>query len=85
MAENCPISSLNISFCYKVPAQQVEIIVSMLKAKGTLQSFEAMGISLSPIGLELLTSTQSLTKLSLCGVTQVTDETVDMVCVIQEV
>ena len=81
MAENCPISSLNISFCYKVPAQQVEIIVSMLKAKGTLQSFEAMGTLLSPIGLELLTSTQSLTKLSLCGVTQVTDETVDMVCI----
>ena len=82
MAENCPISSLNISFCYKVPAQRVEIIVSMLKAKGTLQSFEAMGTLLSPIGLELLTSTQSLTKLSLCGVTQVTDETVDMVCII---
>jgi hypothetical protein len=78
MAENCPISSLNISFCYKVPAREVEIIVSMLKAKGTLQSFEAMGIQLSPIGLELLTSTHSLTKLSLCGVTQVTDETVDM-------
>ena len=82
MAENCPISSLNISFCYKVPAREVEIIVSMLKAKGTLQSFEAMGIQLSPIGLELLTSTHSLTKLSLCGVTQVTDETVDMVCVV---
>ena len=56
--------------------------MSMLKAKGTLQSFEAMGIQLSPIGLELLTSTHSLTKLSLCGVTQVTDETVDMVCAV---
>ena len=79
MAENCPISSLNISFCYKVSAQEVEIIVSMLRAKGTLQNFEAMGVTLSPIGVELLTSTLSLTKLSLCGVALMTDETVDLV------
>ena len=79
MAESCPISSLNISFCYKVPSQQVEVIVSILRAKGTLQSFEAMGISLSPIGLELLASTATLTKLSLCGVTLMNDERVEMV------
>lgn len=79
MAENCPISSLNISFCYKVMAQQVEIIVSMLRAKGTLQSFEAIGVTLSPVGVELLTSTLSLTKLSLCGIALITDETVDLV------
>ena len=79
MAENCPISSLNISFCYKVPAQQVEIILSMLRAKGSLQNFEAMGITLSPIGFELLTSTQSLTKLSLCGVALINDKMVDLV------
>lgn len=79
MAENCPISSLNISFCYKIPPQEVEVIVSMLRAKGTLQSFEAMGHLLSPIGLELLVSTHSLNKLSLCGVNLVTDDTVDLV------
>lgn len=51
----------------------------MLRAKGTLQSFEAMGHLLSPIGLELLVSTHSLNKLSLCGVNLVTDDTVDLV------
>lgn len=79
MAECCPISSLNISFCYKVPSQQVEVMVSILRAKGTLQIFEAMGITLSPIGLELLASTATLTKLSLCGVTLMNDERVEMV------
>lgn len=79
MAENCPISSLNISFCYKVMAQQLEIIVSMLRAKGTLQSFEAIGVTLSPIGVELLTSTLSLTKLSLCGIALINDDIVDLV------
>ena len=79
MAENCPISSLNMSFCYKIPPQEVEVIVSMLRAKGTLQSFEAMGHLLSPIGLELLVSTHSLNKLSLCGVNLVTDDTIDLV------
>ena len=83
MAESCPISSLNISFCYKVPAGEVEVIVSILRAKGTLQNFEAMGIVVSPVGLELLSSTQSLTKLSLCGVALVSDEIVDLVYFIQ--
>ena len=79
MAESCPISSLNMSFCYNVSAENVEIIASMLRAKGTLQSFEAMGRVLSPIGLELLVSTHTLTKLCLCGVAVVTDETVELV------
>ena len=79
MAENCPIASLNISFCYKVPAHEVEVMVSMLRAKGTLQSFEAMGHVLSPIGLELLASSLALSKLSLCGVALVNDDSVDLV------
>lgn len=78
MAENCPISSLNMSFCYKVQAHEVEIMVSILRAKGTLENFEAMGQTLSPIGLELLASTHTLTNISLCGVAMVTD---DLVCV----
>ena len=79
MAENCPISSLNISFCYKVPAHAVEVIVSSLRAKGTLQSFEAMGRVLSPIGLELLASTPALSRLSLCGVALINDDNIDLV------
>ena len=79
MAENCPIASLNISFCYKVLAHEVEVMVSMLRAKGTLQSFEAMGHVLSPIGLELLASSLALSKLSLCGVALINDDSVDLV------
>ena len=79
MAEHCPISSLNVSFCYKVPAQQIEIVISTLRAKGTLQSFKAMGTTLSSIGLELLSQTSSLTKLSLCGVALINDEAIEMV------
>ena len=53
--------------------------MSMLRAKGTLQSFEAMGHVLSPIGLELLASSLALSKLSLCGVALVNDDSVDLV------
>ena len=79
MAENCPISSLNMSFCYKVPLQEVEILLSMLRAKGNLQNFEGMRIPISPIALELLISSHSLTKISMCGVQLITDATIELV------
>ena len=79
MAERCTLSSLGISFCYKVAPQQLEVLVSLLRARGILTNFEAMGIGISPLALEMLASTSCLTNLSLCGVPSVTDDAVEMV------
>lgn len=79
MAEQCNLSSLSISFCYKVTSQQIEILVSLLRARGSLHTFEAMGVTVSPLALEMLASTSCLTHLSLCGVQVVNDEMVEMV------
>lgn len=79
MAEQCSLSSLSISFCYKVTPQHIEILVSLLRAKGMLHTFEAMGVVISPLALEMLSSTSCLTHLSLCGVQGVDDNMVEMV------
>jgi len=83
MAERCNLSSLSISFCYKVTSSQIEILVSLLRARGNLHTFEAMGVTVSPLALEMLASTYCLTHLSLCGVQVVNDEMVEMVRVIE--
>lgn len=83
MAEQCNLSSLSISFCYKVTSSQIEILVSLLRARGSLHTFEAMGVTVSPLALEMLASTNCLTHLSLCGVQVVNDEMVEMVRVIE--
>lgn len=82
MAESCDLSNLCISFCYKVDPQHVDVLVSLLRAKGTLHTFDAMGISVPPLALEMLASTKSLTTLILCGIPEVIDEQVEMVCCI---
>ncbi len=79
MAERCNLSSLCISFCYKVSRSSMEVVISLLRASGNIVKFEAMGISLSPIGLEMLSSTSCLTHLCLCGVPAITDESLEMV------
>ena len=73
------MSWLNISFCYKVSPQNIEIMISLLRAKGTLQTFEAMGIDVSPLAMEMVQSTRCLTRLSLCGVPALTDDKVELV------
>ena len=83
MAERCDLSWLNISFCYKVTPQNIEILISLLRAKATLQTFEAMGIDVSPLALEMVQSTRCLTRLSLCGVPAMTDERVETVRVVK--
>ena len=82
MAERCDITELCISFCYKVSPQNVDIIVSLLRARGKLTKFEAMGIGMSPLTMEMIASASCLTSLSLCGVTALTDDTVEMVRVV---
>lgn len=85
MAENCSLCSLCISFCYKVDPQHVDILVSLLRAKGTLHTFDAMGIGVAQIGLEMLASTKSLTTLILCGIPGVDDDQVELVCFLSNV
>lgn len=80
MAERCRLSSLCLSFCYKVTPQACEVIVSLLRARGGLAKLEVMGLNISPLALEMLASTLSLTTLDLCGVPAVNDDTIDMVC-----
>lgn len=79
MAEQCHLSSLCLSFCYKLSAQQGEVLISILRARGCLQQLELMAHPASPLGLEMLSSTSSLTHLSLCGVQAITDQDVEMV------
>lgn len=79
MAERCDLSTLCMSFCYKVSPQSVEIIISLLRAKGSLKTFEAMGIGVSPLAMEMIASTSCLTTLALCGVTALTDDMVELV------
>lgn len=79
MAEQCSLTSLGMSFCYKVLPQQMEILISLLRAKGSVHTFEAMGISISPLGMEMLASASNLTHVSLCGVPGLTDEMVELV------
>ena len=79
MAEKCDLTKLCISFCYKVSPQNVDIIVSLLRARGKMATFEAMGISMSPLVMEMISSASCLTSLSLCGVTALTEDAVEMV------
>lgn len=74
------MSSLCISFCYKLAPQACEVMVSLLRAKGSLTKLDAMGVGATPLVLEMLASTSSLTTLDLCGVSAVNDNMVEMVC-----
>ena len=79
IAECCNLSWLNISFCYKVTSQNIEIVISLLRAKGTLHTFEAMGIDVTPLAMEMVQSTRCLTRLSLCGVPALNDQRLEQV------
>ncbi len=78
MAERCDLTELWISFCYKVSQPNIDIIVSLLRAKRRMVTFEGMGIGMSTLSMEMIAAS-CLTSLSLCGVTALTDSTVDMV------
>ena len=79
MAEQCKLSSLCLSFCYKVTPQACEVIISLLRASGCLVRLKAMGLHISPLAMEMLASTSSLVSLDLCGVPAMTDDMVEMV------
>lgn len=79
LAENCDLSSVDLGFCYKISSQSLEVVVSILRAKGCLISLDVMGIDCSVLGLELIASTTCLTSLALCGVKSLTDEHVEMI------
>ena len=80
MVEMCNITSLSISFCYKVCVQKLEVVFSTLRAKGSIHCLEMLGITVSPLTVEVLSFfPPSLTHLSLCGVQTLTDSMVDMV------
>ena len=68
-----------MSFCYKVSPQACEVIISLLRAKGTFSKFQAMGLNITPLAMEMLASTSSLTSLDLCGVSALNDQMVEMV------
>lgn len=74
LAETCCIEHLKVSFCYKVPAPSLDILITTLKAKGCLKSLELMGDTLGDFGPEFLVSCRSLTHLFLSGVKEITDE-----------
>lgn len=82
IAEQCNLSWLNISFCYKVSPQNIEIMISLLRAKGTLHTFEAMGIDVTVLAMEMVQSTRCLTRLSLCGIPALTDQRLEQVKVV---
>ncbi len=73
------MSSLCLSFCYKVTPQACEVIISLLRARGSLTKLEVMGLSITPLAMEMLASTTSLTALDLCGVPAVNDDMIEMV------
>ena len=79
MAERCNLSSLCLSFCYKVTPQACEVIISLLRASGSLVKLEVMGLNITPLAMEMLASTPSLTTLDLCGVPAMNDNMVEMV------
>ncbi len=79
MAEKCSISTLCFSFCYKVTAQRCDIIVSLLRARGMLRRIDVIGLTVSPVALEMLYSTTSLCSVALCGVAAINDEAVEKV------
>ena len=81
MAESCPLSHLDLSFCYKVSKESLDIVVTTLKAKGCLKRFVSLGMGFSPITVELLSSVPSLTHLCLCGVTELSDAMIGVVSV----
>ena len=79
MAEQCSLSSLCLSFCYKVTPQACEVIISLLRASGHMMKLEVMGLNITPLAMEMLASTTSLTTLDLCGVPAMNDDMVEMV------
>ncbi|XP_064381962.1 F-box/LRR-repeat protein 7-like isoform X2 [Halichondria panicea] len=78
MAERCDLTDLWISFCYKISQPNIDIIVSLLRAKERMVTFNAMGIGMSTLSMQMIAAS-CLTSLSLCGVTALTDSTVDMI------
>ena len=57
--------------------QGCDVIVSLLRAGGMLQRLDAIGLMLSPVAIEMLYSTASLSSLILCGVLTLNDDGVD--------
>ena len=79
MAENCSLRVLNISFCYKISSDSLDVLISTLKAKECLTSINMMGVSLRGLGMEFLSTCSSLTHLSLSGVRELDDNNLEMV------
>ena len=79
MAENCSLTSLNVSFCYKIESQSLDVLISTMKAKNTLTTIDMMGVPLCGLGMEFLSTCSTLTNLSLSGVTELTDNNLEMV------
>lgn len=80
MAQSCSLNSLKISFCYKLPPPELDILITTLKAKNTLNSLEIMGDTLGKFGVEFLSTCHALTHLLVSGVDQITNDTLKLVC-----
>ena len=79
MAENCSLRLIDISFCYKIVADSLDVLISTLKAKCCLTSIKMMGVSLKGLGIEFLATCSSLTHLSLSGVRELDDNNLELV------
>ena len=56
-------------------------VVASIKARSSLQHFVCIGGTVSTVCIEVLSSTPSLTHLCLCGIQELSDEMIGMVCV----
>ena len=84
LAESCVLRSLKISFCYKLPPSELDILITTLKAKNSLVTFEIMGNTLGSFGVEFLSTCKTLTRLLVSGVNQITNDKLKLVscCVV---
>ncbi len=78
MAERCDLIKLCISFCNKISKSNIDIIVSLLRAKGRLATYEAIGLGMSTISMDMIAAS-CITCLVLSGAPGFNDDGAEMV------
>ena len=78
MAEQCDLTKLCISLCNKISQSNMDIIMSLLRGRGRLATYEAMGCVISSLSMEMLASS-CITSLTLSGVRGFSDDKVELV------
>ena len=70
---------MKISFCYKLPPPELDILITTLKAKNALATLEIMGDTLGAFGVEFITTCKTLTHLLVSGVNEITNAKLKLV------